>query len=454
MKERYVILIATVIFSALLSASAFADEFKVLEVSKNGVYCQLLNYDLECQLLDNQISVTIRSDVKEMDADLQLNCGSRQIKAYASVCNHTGNVYKCYFSLEPLIDFDKASALECSMNFYFYKKLSNESIGSDKYEGKFMITPLSETSLLSLSKQKTKLRNDFIAIKNFDMEAVYNSGICSYLGTGIFFSRIGDYENEFKTLGGLVAQAQTTSARSVNLLSNSSVLASVYAENGDFLFEMLLENFLLHGLHTGSFISDILYHLKEGYITGSVFENMQSDVDASCAKIQNNFNQLLNPNFLVMQKMKLLDCLEKKDFKNCWKKLAEMENYVNPSNSPQRAELRFYVGNRLMRDNSNLCNDSSITIAYSEMERYGVDKITVKGEGRYKPCNNTINLDFTMKDEYTVSEFLCGEGNEPADGKRYAIEIDPGAAGSKIAYNVNYYADPENCRVQQEVIPV
>jgi len=451
--KMWAMMIAMAMFFVLLSPGANAEEFKVLEVSKNGVYCQILNPSLECQLIDNQVSVTIRSNVKDMDADLDMICGKTRIPAYADTCNRTENVYTCYFSIDPLLRLEKAEPLACGVDFHFYKKFSNESLGSEKYEGNFVITPVYENTLLSISRQKTKLLNDFIAVKNFDKEAMYNSGICSYLGTGILFSKIGKYEEEFQKLGGVVGAAKTSSARSLNLLANSSVLASLYAENGDPFFSPVLEIFLLHGLHTGNFISQIIYQLSEGYITGGIFENLQMDVDGSCEQIRDNFGHLLNPNFILMKKVRLIDCIEKRDFENCWRKLAEMEDYVNPGSSPQRAELRFYVGNRLLRDNSNLCNGSEIRLKSSELERFVVDRITIKGPGEQKPCKNVILLNGVTK-TYSVPEFLCGPDNKPLNSKRYSIEINPGAFGEKVEYNINYYADPDNCRVQQEVIPV
>ena len=447
------IVIAMAMFFVLFSLGANAEEFKVLEVSKSGAYCQILNPSLECQLVGNQLSVVIRSDVKDMDADLEIICGKTRIQAYGDACNRTENVYTCYFSIDPLLRLEKAEPLACGMTFYFYKQFSNESLGSEKYEGNFVITPVYENTLLSISAQKTKLLDDFVAIKHFDKEGVYNSGICSYLGTGILFGRIGNYEEEFQKLGGIVGAAKTSSARSLNLLTNSSVLASLYAKNGDPFFSHMLEDFLLHGLHTGNFISQIIYQLGEGYISGDIFESLQTDVGGSCEQISTNFGYLLNPNFIIMKKVRLIDCLEKRDLENCWKKLAEMEEYVSPGSSPQRAELRFYVGNRLLRDNSNLCNGSEIRLRSSELERFGVDRITIKGPGEQKPCENVILLNGVTK-TYSVPEFLCGPDNKPLNSKRYSIEINPGAFGEKVEYNINYYADPDNCRVQQEVIPV
>lgn len=442
-----------VLFSVLFSLGANAEEFKVLEVSKSGVYCQILNPSLECQLAGNQLSVVIRSDVKDMEADLDIVCGKTRIQAYGDACNRSGNVYTCYFSIDPLLTMEKAEPLACGMTFYFYKRFSNESLGSEKYEGSFVITPVYGNALLSISAQKAKLLGDFAAVKHFDEEAVYNSGICSYLGTGILFGRIGSYEEEFQKLGGIVGSAKTSSARSLNLLTNSSVLASLYAEKGDPFLPHVLETFLLHGLHTGNFISQVIYQLGEGYISGGVFEDLQTDVGGSCEQISTNFGYLLNPNFIVMKKVRLIDCLEKRDMENCWKKLAEMEAYVNPGTAPQRAELRFYAGNRLLRDNSNLCNESKIKVTYSNLERFGVDRVTIKGPGEQKPCENVILLNGVTK-TYSVPEFLCGPDNKPLSSKRYSIEINPGALGEKVEYNINYYADPDNCRVQQEVIPV
>lgn len=436
------------VFLLLFSVGASSEEFRVIEVSKNEILCQILNSGLDCQVIDNQLSVTIRSDVECMEADLDLECGGESMETYAHACKREENLYFCYFDVEPVITVEKPS--ECEMTFHFYTKLSNESLGEEKYGGGLKITPVIETGLLSLEKQKAKLRNDFLTVKDFDRESIYNSGICSYLGTGILFGEINEYEKEFVDLGGTAMPSETIAGKSLNLLKTSSVLASLYAENGDPLLSQLLDHFLFQGLLTGHFMSDIIYQLSEGYLWGEIFENLESDVDGSCEKIQGNFDHILNPNFLVMEKVRLIDCLEKRDFKNCWKRLGGMENYVNPGNYPERSELRFYLGGYLLRDRSNVCRGSEVKVAYKNLERFGVDHINITGSGG---CENLIYMEGEGSKTYSVPEFLCGEG-EPIDGGGYSIEVDPGAFGEKVIYRINYYEDPENCKVQQEVIHV
>jgi hypothetical protein len=456
MKRFAFIIIGIAIHFILFSTNTFSanlEEFTILEVSKNKIYCQILNPSLDCQLIENQISVIIRSNIKEMDADLDMVCGKMRISAYGITCNKTENIYICDFSLEPLLQLEKAEPLDCSMYFHFYKKFSNESIGSEKYEGSFMIMPIYEITLLSISKQKSKLFNDFAIVKNFDKEAVYTASMCSFVGKGMYFDKIERYEEELNKLGGVVISAKNSFERSLNLLTKSSELASSYVENGDPFFSKALEIFILRGLYTGSFMNNLIYYLDEGYISKETLENLKDDVDVSCEKIHYHFDYILNLNFLVMKKLKLIDCLEKRDFKNCWKKLAEMENYINPGNTPSRAELKFYIGNRLLKDNSNICKGSKIRIEKNQIDRYGIDHITIRGEGKNKVCENTIEMDFGVS-EYDAEEFLCGSDNEPVDGKRYTIEVDPGAVGKKIEYSVNYYLDVENCKVQEQAIPV
>ncbi len=446
--KKYYGVVLVIAFFLLFSVIANSEEFKVIEVSENEIYCQILNSDFDCHLLDNQLSVTIRSDIENLEADLDLMCGGKRVETYANECNRTENLYLCYFDLEPIITLEKPS--DCEMTFYFYTKFSNESLGEERYEGTLKIIPVIETSLLSLEKQKTKLNNDFLTVKDFDKESIYNSGICSYLGTGIWFGKINEYEKEFENLGGTLIPSGTIASKSLNLLKTSSILASLYAENGDPFLSILLDHFLFQGLLTGHFISEIIYQLGEGYLWGEIFENLENDVDGSCEKIQENFDHILNPNFLVMNKVRLIDCLEKRDFKNCWKKLEGMGNYVNPGNSPERSELRFYLGSYLLRDRSNVCEGGEIRVVYENLERFGIDHLKTTGPGG---CENVIYVYGEGSKTYSVSEFLCGYG-EPIDGGAYSIEVDPDTLGEKVVYRINYYEDPENCKVQQEVILV
>jgi hypothetical protein len=66
----------------------------------------------------------------------------------------------------------------------------------------------------------------------------------------------------------------------------------------------VLENFFAQGLTTGGFVSQIVYQLSEGYVSGQIFENLKSDVDASYQKMGNNFEQLLNPQLPSREKNK------------------------------------------------------------------------------------------------------------------------------------------------------
>ena len=150
------LILTAIVFFLLFSVNANSQGLGVLEVSKNEMYCQVLNSDFECQLIDNQLSVSIGGYVENLEADLDLTCGEEEVKTYAGECIRTENLYKCYFDIEPTITL--GSPKECEMTFYFYKKFFDESIGSDKYEGSLKIIPLFETSMLNLEKQKTKLK--------------------------------------------------------------------------------------------------------------------------------------------------------------------------------------------------------------------------------------------------------------------------------------------------------
>lgn len=445
------LILTAIVFFLLFSVNANSQELGVLEVSKNEMYCQVLNSDLDCQLIDNQLSVSIGGYVENLEADLDLVCEGEHVETYASECNRTENLYKCYFDIEPTITLE--SPKDCEMTFYFYKKFLDESIGSDKYEGSLKIIPLFETSLLNLEKQKTKLKKDFSIVKVFDKESTYNSGICSYLGTSILFGDVSKYENDFKNLGGTLIPTATVAGRSLNLLKASSVLASTYAGDGDPFLPLLLYHLLFQGLLTGDFISDIIYQLSEGYLWGDIFVNLENDVYGSCEKMEWDFDHVLNPNFILMGKVKLIDCLEKRDYKNCWKRLEDMESYVNPGNIPERTELRFYLEGYLLRDRSNVCEGNEIKIAYNNLERFGVDHLNVTGPGELTACEKTISVSGDGDKTFPVSEFLCDQ-EEPVDGGTYAIGIDPGTLGEKVTYRFNYYEDQEKCKVQQVVIPV
>lgn len=120
-----------------------------------------------------------------------------------------------------------------------------------------------------------------------------------------------------------------------------------------------------------------------------------------------------------MKKIKLINCLEKRDFKNCWKKVDEMKDYTNPSSSPDRSELRFYVNERLLVDGSNVCGNQEIKIYHKGLERFGVDHMTVKGPGMQNVCENNISAAGEEIKTYSLAGFLCG-GKKPPEG-RYSV---------------------------------
>ncbi|MFH1237662.1 MAG: hypothetical protein V1648_04655 [Candidatus Aenigmatarchaeota archaeon] len=446
------IILMVAMFVLLFSASAMAEDFKIIEVSKTSFACQIINTAPECQMVNNQFYVTVRSEANEIEADLELSCGKAEIKTYNDVCTRDENLHTCYFIIDPLVKLQSANPLECDLNLYFYRKFSNQSVGSDKYDGKIMITPVFENNALSIANQKKKLASDFVQVKNFDKESAFNLGVCSYLGTG-FESELDSYESEFYKLGGAIMQTSSPAGKATGLLTNSSLLASAYAENGDAFLATALNNFITHGMMTGAYINQIIFNLNEGYIGGEIFENLNNDVESSCVKIGNEMDQVLNPNFFVMKKVKIIDCLEKRDFKNCWKKLEETKAFVNPSSSPGRAELRFYVNDRLFIDGANVCgNQTTIDIYYNGLSRFGIDNITIRGPGSQKFCENTIEVYGEYFESYTISNFLCGQG-KPPEGS-YAVEIDPGVFGQKLTYIFNYYEDPGKCKAKEDVIPV
>ncbi|MCK5017080.1 MAG: hypothetical protein KAS32_08405 [Candidatus Peribacteraceae bacterium] len=443
------VLLITVAVFLLISLNTGAEEFKVLEISDNELDCQIINSDLDCQLIDNQISVLIRSGIKDMESDLDLKCGRSYVDVYPYKCNRTENLYTCHFDVDPLINLTRMDSVSCEMVFYFYTKFSNESMGSERYDGDLRIVPLVENTMLSIEKQKNKLKNDFSAVKYFAKESAYNVGICSYLGSGVNFGELIEYESMLATLGGTLIPAETISGRSLNLLKASSIMASAYVESGDLLLPILLDNFIYQGILTGGSVNEIIQRISQGYTLGQMFHKVKSGVDESCDKIENDFEHILNPNFLIAQKFRLLDCLEKRDFKNCWKKLEEMQDYVNPGNTPKRSEIRFYSDDYLLRDNSNICGDGEIRIAHENIGRFGIDYITVKSPG----CENVVYLEGLGGDTYSFSDFLCAE-SDPVDGLKYKIEVDPGVLGEMVTYNLNYYEDSENCNIQQGVILV
>ena len=446
------IILMAAMFVLLFSASAMAEDFKIIEVSRTSFACQIINTAPECQMVNNQFYVTVRSEASEIEADLELSCGKAEIKTYNDVCTRDENLHTCYFNIDPLVKLQSANPLECNLNLYFYRKFSNSSIGSDKYDGKIVITPVFESGTLSVANQKKKLAADFARVKNFDRESAFNIGICSYLGTG-FESELDAYESELFRLGGTLAQMSSPAGKATGILTNSSILASTYAENGDAFLAALLGSYLSQGVVTGAYINQIIFSLNEGYIGGEIFENLNNDVESSCDKIGNDMNQILNPNFFVMKKVKIIDCLEKHDFKNCWKKLEEMNGFVNPSSSPERAELRFYVNDRLFVDGANVCgNQTIIDVYYNGLFRFGIDDITISGPGSQKLCENTIEVYGEYFESYTMSDFLCGQGKAPEGS--YAVEIEPGAFGQKLTYTFNYYEDPEKCKAKEDVIPV
>jgi hypothetical protein len=194
----------------------------------------------------------------------------------------------------------------------------------------------------------------------------------------------------------------------------------------------------------------MMYQISEGYLEGDIFESIDNDVTGTCEKMQWDFGDVLNPNFLVMEKVRLIDCLEKMDFKDCWKRLESMRSYVNPGNVPERAELRFYAGDHLLRDGSNICEGEEIRVVYSDLLKFGVDSIRITGPGN---CENTVQTISGDPVVFSVREFLCGDG-EPVDGGKYEMEADPGTLGEKVVYEFNYYEDSKKCRVREDVVLV
>ena len=160
-------ILTAIVFLVLFSSGVCAEEFKVLEISDNEIYCQILNTDLECQTINSQISVIIRTDSELFETDLTLKCGKDIIETFQYKCNKTENLYTCHYDIEPIIRLSNLETNDCETMFYFYTKSSNETLGNEKYGGKIELKPIVDNSMLSLEKQKSKLSKDFEFIKNF-----------------------------------------------------------------------------------------------------------------------------------------------------------------------------------------------------------------------------------------------------------------------------------------------